>query len=470
MLFSFYPRANDKLLSDLENKFHHKLELNRPSRRGISRDIVKDEKNLIKVFFNALYLSYFSIPQEEVSVPLTSQHYTGTKFGYKNVKKIVDTLIAEKFIIIKYGSQYSGKVSRIKPSSKLAKIFDEIGFRWRYYKPNKEDNLIIRSEDKKSNLSLPQNTRIKQQQQKLHVYNEFISKHCIALDLDDTQIKYLESEIKQQNHNKYKIEPSYSLNFSRVHLRRIFSKGSIDLGGRFYGGWWQTIPSKFRPHIRIDGYKTVEVDYSTMSLRLLYAREGRNVPISRDMYDLGLKGSSEYLSNSRKIIKTFINAILNDSKGNFRLSAADHQKLKLTHKELQTLVDRYHEPIKHHFGTGVGLELMYLDSILAERLMEWFTFNSIILLPIHDSFIIRAGYEASLRSQMKIEFTRLVNADVQVKSDVIKNREHFPNVDVAVGDIKKQIIKGIDVLDFLLDDTHGIYERYIASWYNYFNS
>ena len=71
---------------------------------------------------------------------------------------------------------------------------------------------------------------------------------------------------------------------------------------------------------------------------------------------------------------------------------------------------------------------------------------------------------------MKFEFTRLVNANVQVKADVIKNREHFPNVDVAVGDIKKQIIKGIDALNFLLDDTHGIYERYTASWYNYFNS
>ena len=469
MFFSFYPLATDNLLNKLEITLFDKLDSNRASRRGISKDIIKDERNLIKIFFNSLYLSYFSIPPEEISVPLTAQYYTGTKFGYKNVKKVVDTLIAEKLITIKYGSEYSGKVSRIKPSSKLAKIFDKIGFRWRYYKPNKEDNLIIRSEDKKTNLSLPQNTRIKQQQQKLHKYNEFISKHCIALDLDDTQIKYLEREIKQQKQKRYVIEPSYSLNFSRVHLRRIFSKGSIDLGGRFYGGWWQTIPSKYRPHIRIDGYKTVEVDYSTMSLRLLYAREDKKVPISRDMYDLGLKGSSKYLSNSRKLIKTFINAILNDSKGNFRLSAADYQTLKLTHKELKTLVDRYHEPIKHHFGTGVGLKLMYLDSILAERLMEWFTYNNIILLPIHDSFIIRAGYELSLRAQMKIEFKKLVNADVQVKSDVVKNREHFPNVVVAVSDIKKQIIKGTDTLHYLLDDTYGIYERYTASWYDYLN-
>ena len=424
MLFSFYPKANDNLLFDLEKELHNKLELSRRSRRGITKDIISDEKILIKILFNALYLSYFSIPQEEISVPLTAQYYSGAKIGYRIIKKVVDTLTSEKLITIKYGNEYSGKVSRIKPSSKLAKIFDEIGFRWRYYKPVKDDNIIIRSEDKKTNIPLPNNKQIKEQQDKLQKYNELLSNHCIALDLDDAQIKEIEVEIKQQQKRK-SIEPIYSLNFSRVHLRRIYSKGKTNLGGRFYGGWWQSLPSIYRPHITIDDYKTVEVDYSTMSLRLLYAKEGKKVPLSRDMYDLGLKGSSEYLKTARKLIKVFINAILNDSKGNFRLNADDYKKLKLTHMELTELVSKHHQPIKHHFGTGVGLELMYLDSILAERLMEWFTYNNVILLPIHDSFIIRAGYAFSLQEQMKIEFKRLVAADIKVKSDVVKLREHF---------------------------------------------
>ena len=243
MLFSFYSLANDNLLSDLEKEIHYKLELSRRSSRGITKDIISDEKNLIKILFNALYLSYFSIPQEEVSVPLRTQYYSGTKIGYKNVKKVVDTLISEKLITIKYGSEYSGKVSRIKPSSKLAKKFDEIGFRWRYYKPTKDDNIIIRSEDKKLNITLPNNKQIKEQQNKLHKYNQLLSKHCIALDLDDIQLKKIEVEIKQQQKRYQSIEPIYSLNFSRVHLRRIYSKGKTNLGGRFYGGWWQSLPS-----------------------------------------------------------------------------------------------------------------------------------------------------------------------------------------------------------------------------------
>jgi len=468
MLFGFYPKANDKLLSDLEKELHYKLELNRRSRRGITKDIIEDEKKQIKIFFNSLYLSYFSIPQEEVSVPLTAQYYSGAKIGYRIIKKILDTLISEKFITINYGNEYSGKVSRIKPSSKLAKKFDEIGFRWRYYKPTKDDNIIIRSEDKKSNIPLPNNKQIKEQQNKLHNYNELLSKHCIALDLDDTQLKKIEVEIKQQQKRYPSIEPIYSLNFSRVHLRRIYSKGKTNLGGRFYGGWWQSLPSIYRPHIRIDGYKTVEVDYSTMSLRLLYAREGKKVPLSRDMYDLGLKGSSEYLKTARKLIKVFINAILNDSKGNFRLNAAEYKKLKLTHKELTDLVNKHHQPIKHHFGTGVGLELMYLDSILAERLMEWFTYNNVILLPIHDSFIIRAGYVFSLQEQMKIEFERLVAADINVKSDVVKLREHFQVANSKLEGQSGKLVSGLDTWELLNDNTYGIYERYYEYWYQYF--
>ena len=89
------------------------------------------------------------------------------------------------------------------------------------------------------------------------------------------------------------------------------------LGGRFYGGWWQSLPSKFRPHITIDGQKTSEVDFSTMSLRILYAKENIQIPDNRDLYDIGLRGSESYLSESRELIKIYINAILNDDKGNF---------------------------------------------------------------------------------------------------------------------------------------------------------
>ena len=44
MLFSFYSLANDNLLSDLEKELHNKLELSRRSRRGITKDIIRHDR------------------------------------------------------------------------------------------------------------------------------------------------------------------------------------------------------------------------------------------------------------------------------------------------------------------------------------------------------------------------------------------------------------------------------------------
>jgi hypothetical protein len=94
------------------------------------------------------------------------------------------------------------------------------------------------------------------------------------------------------------------LGLSRIQLDRIFSRGSMGKGGRFYGGWWHSLPSDFRPHITIDGMKTCEVDFSSMSLRIIYAERGIQVPVGDDLYDIGLpdwQGSSD---PRRKAIKT----------------------------------------------------------------------------------------------------------------------------------------------------------------------
>ena len=56
MLFSFYPKASDNLFYNLEKELHNKLELSRRSTRGITKDSISDEKNLIKIFFNSIFM------------------------------------------------------------------------------------------------------------------------------------------------------------------------------------------------------------------------------------------------------------------------------------------------------------------------------------------------------------------------------------------------------------------------------
>lgn len=54
-------------------------------------------------------------------------------------------------------------------------------------------------------------------------------------------------------------------------LWRVFNRGRFTLGGRSYGGWWQTVRRIDRSYISLDGEPTVEHDYEQLHPRLLYA-------------------------------------------------------------------------------------------------------------------------------------------------------------------------------------------------------
>jgi hypothetical protein len=51
----------------------------------------------------------------------------------------------------------------------------------------------------------------------------------------------------------------------------------------------------------------------------------------------------------------------------------------------------FHEPIAHHFYTGVGLRLQRLDSDIAEKILLHFAQSGIAILPLHDSFLMHNG-------------------------------------------------------------------------------
>jgi len=469
------PTANDKILEEIVKEITHHIEQNRTSKRGVDKKTRDNEYLISSMLIDALYLGYYSIPSSSIAVPLRAKHYSKKKYGYKNIKKIIDTLKDKDFIKIKLGSEYAKKVTRIFSSDMLIAKFKRIGFKWRYYTyDNKTEVIILRDKIKSKKITLitPKSKQVTKHRNNLNKINEELTKHCIALDLDDNALAEIEKELinnnqKDKEYKFWKEHIHYSLNFSLITLRRIFANNNIKLGGRFYGGWWQSLPGKFRPHITIDGYKTSEVDFSTMSLRLLYAKEKIVVPDNKDLYDMGLKGSKPYLKRTRELIKKFTNAIINDEKGHFRLSNSELKELKLSHKELKSKVYSHHRAISKYFGTGIGLSLMYTDSVIAEDVMLNFLKEDIIVLPIHDSFIIRCGYELSLEAQMKLSFNKIVKTTTKVKSVGPLLPKHFyskPKIENA-----GEIINGKDTWNLLIDNKSSIYDGYLSSWYNWKN-
>jgi hypothetical protein len=457
--------SNDGFLDSIIAEICLDIDNTRTSYRRINNEIKKKERQACNIIINALYQGYFSIPETWISISLRRATYTNKDISYRSIKKIYDYLKKNKFIKVKLGSEYAKKYTRIFPTKKLQTKFKSLSFKWRHYHYDNNYKSIILRDKNKVDQNIPKNSTTEKYRANLNKINKFLLKHCVALDLEDNALKIIK-RLKLKDKNKEE-GFEYSLNYSKVYLSRIFSRNSLKLGGRFYRGWWQSLPKKFRPHITIDGYKTSEVDFSTMSLRILYAKENITITDNVDLYDIGLRGSKSYLTESRELIKIYINAILNDDKGNYRLNNKQLSTLKLTHNQLKDRVYKFHKPISKYFSTGIGLETMFIDSQIAEKIMLHYLEDDIVVLPVHDSFIIRSGFESDLSRTMINKFKEVVGFSTKVKAIGPLLPEHFykyPKIKTPNTNTSEGIVSGKDLWNLLNNKSSSIYNNYLDSW------
>lgn len=209
---------------------------------------------------------------------------------------------------------------------------------------------------------------------------------------------------------------------------RIFNDGKWNRGGRLYGGWWQNIPSKQRQHILINGEPTVELDFCTQSLVLLYAIEGIHFGDSGvDGYEVPDRKGKVY---PRDVVKELFTIAVNTASANSTISAFINDRKKkentaheqgdsftsftqLDRKDCQQVLDTFlsaHAPIAHHLfrGKDKGLYLQYLDSQIADEILRLMTKAKIPVLCVHDSFIVAAQHEVDLVQAISLAYSRVL--------------------------------------------------------------
>jgi hypothetical protein len=183
-------------------------------------------------------------------------------------------------------------------------------------------------------------------------------------------------------------------------LVRIFSRGSFDLGGRFYHGPWIEMPPEDRARLLIDGEEVVELDYSALHPRLIYMFEGKPLDASEDPYELAGWESKEL----RGCVKLAFQQLLNSKPATkLRKPRAVHgQELpKGGWTRLLTDLETKHASIRGWFRTGRGLNLQRVDSDIAERVLLALLRKGICCLPIHDSFVVPASSRDALADEME---------------------------------------------------------------------
>jgi hypothetical protein len=236
-------------------------------------------------------------------------------------------------------------------------------------------------------------------------------------------------------------------------LKRLFNL-NMDLGGRFYGHY-QQIPSAERKRILIDGERTVELDYKSLHIALLYSLEG--LPLTSDPYvidghederntfksitlclvnseNLGSFKANITRSGNLKVQQTFKN--YTDRRQHYEYLRALGLKAKVPKKpkviekgfikhiplnakggELLSLLMDKHEPIAHHFGTkDIGLKLQKLDSELMANSLD--KLDGIPCLPVHDSIRCRLSDMQLVTNAMRGAFKELHGQNIVVTNDL----------------------------------------------------
>jgi len=425
------------------------IELGSTKRLQSSQKILEGRQYSTSIVIQGLYDCFKCMtPSAGLSVPLHRSAYSQTDtqkittHSWTVIDSILKALDDLGWIEIERGGMdaWGDKhITTIKAVGELLERFKQVGIVWEEVTAVEGKDVIIlrdrkpeegnlKDKGKKRNkekidLPVPDTKDVERMRKNLEKINHFIRQQAICLDRSDKNLMALAARMLQEDYEiafdgNVNSKKARVFNFAHVQLRRIFSRGSMERGGRFYGGWWQFIPKDERQYITINGMATIEFDYSEMHPRFMYLDNNLKVP-EGDLYDIG-----EQYKPHRSIIKTYLNALLNDDTGRYQISSEEANILGLSSAELRAKLKERHPILKDLIGKGKGLDYQYKDSKIAEKIMLNLMKKRIVCLPIHDSFIcdISSDYAEELLKEMNAVYQQETN-DMPIIKQVDKPQE-----------------------------------------------
>jgi len=275
-------------------------------------------------------------------------------------------------------------------------------------------------------------------------------------------LKWYESELNNHSYTIGKTDlPSFYFS-----LTRIYSRGSYELGGRFYS-LFQSFGSQTRLHLKIDGESVFEVDLSSLHPTMLYRMAGKQQepdPYTIDGYP-------------RSVVKVAMQVLLNTIKPfppsnslRYFLSKAKQrmgnrrdpvwQAIEFTNdycERLAQAIASHNKPIAQFFCQGIGLKLQHKDSVFTSCVLHYMMrmSPSSVVIPIHDSYIIKQSeinvllealaYAEAMMS--KLNEWELLEPKLKVESITIDNPNAYESTldelatRITTPSIKEEILK-----------------------------
>ena len=403
-----------------------------------------------------LYLSNLFIAQENninLGVPMGTSYWVDPRVGknkdisYTTLKNIHDALRELGYIKqqTKHAHFEDHKVTRtFRATTKLVRLFNSLKLNsqqlivdlvnyptmeLRDVKPKVKFDIarkIAGKEQKKRpkgellDLARYGNKQSERYADQVQSINYFYKSHHINLYLTDAEETTVRKQMSAKDDEEFK-----TLQFHRWYVRRTFNNKSWEQGGRFYGGWWISVPSMWRERITIDNYITQEIDYSAIHFNMLYQDMKATAPKEMcgagkfdssglfDPYDLQYY-NPQWLPKDygvyRKITKLAMNVMLNAESETKALGRIKTDKKKFprlptgfkTWKAFTNHILHNHQPIAQKFYSGEGLKYQFRDSEVALNVItRMASKHGTAVLPVHDSFLVVRHKAEQLYQEMK---------------------------------------------------------------------
>ncbi|WP_312530343.1 hypothetical protein [Paracoccus sp. (in: a-proteobacteria)] len=252
--------------------------------------------------------------------------------------------------------------------------------------------------------------------QELTAYNDLLAQTFIDIPtLEEPWVTTWDSKGRER---RISIGPRHQ------HIRRIFSRGSWELNGRFYGPWWQGLNSGLRSQIFINDTPTVEIDFKAMHIQILAAQKGVELP--PDPYALpegqfpGIEAAEQ-----RKLVKLLVLTALNARNLNATCSAfrdslsVGHPAKKLKNKALEKVLTALTERLpflEDTLSADKGIGLMFTDSQILGRVIDQCTAMSLPILTVHDSVIVPYTHTKLVHQAMEQAANELVGRVIPLET------------------------------------------------------
>ena len=344
----------------------------------------------------------------------------------KAIIPVIDVLIRECYLegATGYSSHYwDSKCSSIRPLAGMKAVFAKYDLSAAKSRKSEYAPLVVVKNAKKEIIYL-RSKEIIQMEERVSMVNDL---------LNITDIRLEPGTVLPQG-----------ICLDDISLFRVFNNSTIQNGGRFYGGFWQQLPSAMRSKIQINGKKTEELDFSGQHISLLYAVLGHQIPdnLRRDPY--GCKTDSAF---PRKLFKmaalTAINSdspkkawqsMKNDLRPKKKVKESQEalnekawlRTLIRTQKEFDVLIEEFltvHPLLREGLYKGWGVRLMRMDSDIADDILCAMAKKGIAVLPVHDSFIVEKQHTEELLAAMRAAYLESQNPALLRAFTSIKDRE-----------------------------------------------